>query len=59
MISDVTAEGFKIYWTEMNGFYIFFSQVARNNAVKGKQKNTISFLYNFKHCNFVETGGEF
>ena len=53
MISDVTAEGFKIYWTEMNGFYIFFSQVARNNAVKGKQKNTISFLYNFKHCNLV------
>ena len=22
LISDVTAEGFKIYWTEMNGFYI-------------------------------------
>ena len=22
VISDVTAEGFKIYWTEMKGFYI-------------------------------------
>ena len=40
-------------------FTFCLSQVARNNAVKGKQKNTISFLYNFKHCNFVETGGEF
>ena len=40
-------------------FTFSLSQVARNNAVKGKQKNTISFLYNFKHCNFVETGGEF
>ena len=34
-------------------FTFCLSQVARNNAVKGKQKNTISFLFNFKHWNLV------
>ena len=38
---------------EWGVFTFSLSQVARNNAVKGKQKNTISFLYNFKHCNLV------